>query len=431
MSGSRRSHRVMRSLPDSFFINLSFPHSNYEPTKVTTLLRIPSIPLPLHTQGTERRRIAKGLSTGITLPIVTAITTRRNPCQPTVPAAKPTVTTQPQPTKSDSSDTDSDTEDAKPLNAYQRPCHMGRKEDMERPLAENHSRSPATLATGMQQVPQAFSTITAKNVVSFVAEAMLELRLTQWYQAGQLRIDKLPLDEYFAELQQLVLDKNWAHDLQEEILNNRQEHRNFYDWKIEQQNKNAILSQPVPDRLYTKVEVDELLAKKQAMVNYWKGTALRQQALLVLLNIYACRVHQQLNAKESKETKKPNLKIAHEAAAKDKEDRCVAKQDHGKWLEEWRAQMQERDVENEKWKQNWTATVAKWKARAAAKAAGHKLKDWDLENPQPKRQSPEFCDLPKIDKPRLTAAIDDNEDCKVIDVGSVEDEDNSDSGDED
>ncbi|TFK16906.1 hypothetical protein FA15DRAFT_711301 [Coprinopsis marcescibilis] len=102
-------------------------------------------------------------------------------------------------------------------------------------------RSPATLATGMQQVPQAFSTITAKNVVSFVAEAMLELRLTQWYQAGQLRIDKLPLDEYFAELQQLVLDKNWAHDLQEEILNNRQEHRNFYDWKIEQQNKNAIL----------------------------------------------------------------------------------------------------------------------------------------------------------------------------------------------
>ena len=53
------------------------------------------------------------------------------------------------------------------------------------------------------------------EIVSFVAEAMLEPRLVAWYQAGQKRIDALTLDEYLAELSQLVLEKNWAHKIRD------------------------------------------------------------------------------------------------------------------------------------------------------------------------------------------------------------------------
>ena len=49
------------------------------------------------------------------------------------------------------------------------------------------------------------------EIVSFVAEAMLEPCLVAWYQAGQARIDTLTLNQYLEELAKLVLEKNWAH----------------------------------------------------------------------------------------------------------------------------------------------------------------------------------------------------------------------------
>ena len=54
-----------------------------------------------------------------------------------------------------------------------------------------------------------------KEIVSFVAEAMLEPRLIAWYQAGQARIDTLTLKEYLEELAKLVLEKNWAHKIRD------------------------------------------------------------------------------------------------------------------------------------------------------------------------------------------------------------------------
>lgn len=83
---------------------------------------------------------------------------------------------------------------------------------------------------------------TPAEIVSFVAEAMMEPRLVAWYQAGQRRIDTLTLNQYLEELAQLVLEKNWAHRIRDEIISSRQGNKLFIDWKIEIENLNAILT---------------------------------------------------------------------------------------------------------------------------------------------------------------------------------------------
>ena len=80
------------------------------------------------------------------------------------------------------------------------------------------------------------------EIVSFVAEAMLEPRLVAWYQAGQARIDALTLEKYLEELSNLVLEKNWAHKIRDTIISSKQGNRPFIDWKIEMENLNAILT---------------------------------------------------------------------------------------------------------------------------------------------------------------------------------------------
>ena len=84
------------------------------------------------------------------------------------------------------------------------------------------------------------------EIVSFVAEAMLEPRLIAWYQAGQVRIDALTLDQYLEELSKLVLEKNWAHKIRDTIISSKQGDRPFIDWKIEIENLNAILTTSSP-----------------------------------------------------------------------------------------------------------------------------------------------------------------------------------------
>ena len=59
---------------------------------------------------------------------------------------------------------------------------------------------------------------TDSEIVSYVAEGMFELCLVAWYQADQSQIDALTLDQYLAELAQLVLERNWAHNILETIL---------------------------------------------------------------------------------------------------------------------------------------------------------------------------------------------------------------------
>ena len=84
------------------------------------------------------------------------------------------------------------------------------------------------------------------EIVSFVAEAMLEPRLIAWYQAGQARIDELSLEKYLEELSNLVLEKNWAHKIRDTIISSKQGDRVFIDWKIEVENLNAILTTSSP-----------------------------------------------------------------------------------------------------------------------------------------------------------------------------------------
>ena len=49
---------------------------------------------------------------------------------------------------------------------------------------------------------------------------------------------------YLLELSQLVLERNWSHNILETILSSSQGNCIFIDWKIEIENLNAILTQP-------------------------------------------------------------------------------------------------------------------------------------------------------------------------------------------
>jgi RNase H-like domain found in reverse transcriptase/Reverse transcriptase (RNA-dependent DNA polymerase)/Integrase zinc binding domain len=102
---------------------------------------------------------------------------------------------------------------------------------------------------------------TDTEIVSYVAEGMFEPRLVAWYQADQSRIDGLTLDAYLLELSQLVLERNWAHDILETILSSSQGNRVFIDWKIEMENLNAILATSAPARALTK---DQLKVQLQS-----------------------------------------------------------------------------------------------------------------------------------------------------------------------
>jgi hypothetical protein len=102
---------------------------------------------------------------------------------------------------------------------------------------------------------------TDTEIVSYVAEGMFEPRLVAWYQADQSRIDGLTLDAYLLDLSQLVLERNWAHDILETILCSSQGNHIFIDWKIEMENLNAILATSAPAWALTK---DQLKVQLQS-----------------------------------------------------------------------------------------------------------------------------------------------------------------------
>ena len=93
------------------------------------------------------------------------------------------------------------------------------------------------------------------EIVSYIVEGMFEPRLIAWYQADQSRINGLTLDAYLLELSQLVLERNWAHDILKTILSSSQGNRIFIDWKIKMENLNAILATSAPTRALTKVQL--------------------------------------------------------------------------------------------------------------------------------------------------------------------------------
>ena len=93
---------------------------------------------------------------------------------------------------------------------------------------------------------------------------MFELCLVAWYQADQTRIDGLTLDAYLLELSQLVLEKNWAHNMLETILSSSQGNHIFIDWKIEIENLNVILATSAPTQALTK---DQLKVQLQSSLH--------------------------------------------------------------------------------------------------------------------------------------------------------------------
>jgi hypothetical protein len=58
---------------------------------------------------------------------------------------------------------------------------------------------------------------------------MFEPYLVAWYQADQIWIDALSLNQYLAELSILVLDKNWSHDILKTILSSSQGNQVFIE----------------------------------------------------------------------------------------------------------------------------------------------------------------------------------------------------------
>ena len=100
---------------------------------------------------------------------------------------------------------------------------------------------------------------TDTKIVSYVAEGMFEPRLVAWYQANQSRIDSLTLNAYLLELSQLVLERNWAHDILETILSSSQGNCVFIDWKIKMENLNMILVTSAPAWALTKDQLKDQL----------------------------------------------------------------------------------------------------------------------------------------------------------------------------
>jgi hypothetical protein len=105
---------------------------------------------------------------------------------------------------------------------------------------------------------------TPEEIVSLVAEGMMEPRLVAWYQADQKRIDGLTLAKYMEELAILVLEKDWDHKLRVQVLSSKQGKRPFMNWAIEMENLNAILLTSAPTRA---LSTDALKNQLEANLN--------------------------------------------------------------------------------------------------------------------------------------------------------------------
>ena len=79
--------------------------------------------------------------------------------------------------------------------------------------------------------------------------------LIVWYQADQTRIDGLTLNAYLLKLLQLVLKKNWAHDILKTILSSSQGNHIFINWKTKFENLNMILTTSALTQALTKVQL--------------------------------------------------------------------------------------------------------------------------------------------------------------------------------
>ena len=97
-----------------------------------------------------------------------------------------------------------------------------------------------------------FATVADDVIVSHVADAMVEPRLVSWYTGDRVRIDALKLDAYLKELAEYTLDRNWAHNIRQQILSSSQpDTTRFIDWKVDLENLNALLTTSSPKHALT------------------------------------------------------------------------------------------------------------------------------------------------------------------------------------
>ncbi|KAG6875053.1 hypothetical protein C0992_005377, partial [Termitomyces sp. T32_za158] len=89
------------------------------------------------------------------------------------------------------------------------------------------------------------------EIVSFVADGMLEPRFVAWYHTNRSRIDAMTLDEYLAEFQRFALPRNWQSKVRDSILASFQENMSFANWNVHIQNLNARLTNTASEHALT------------------------------------------------------------------------------------------------------------------------------------------------------------------------------------
>ncbi|KAG6860062.1 hypothetical protein C0995_016341, partial [Termitomyces sp. Mi166 len=79
------------------------------------------------------------------------------------------------------------------------------------------------------------------EIVTYVADGMLEPYFVAWYHTNQSRIDAMMLNGYLEEFQKFALPCNWQTKVRDTILSSYQEGASFADWVVVVQNLNACL----------------------------------------------------------------------------------------------------------------------------------------------------------------------------------------------
>ena len=154
------------------------------------------------------------------------------------------------------------------------------------------------------------------------------------------------------------------------------------------------------------------LKAKDSEAQYYKSHAAKLQSMMVLQRLYCQRVRRQLNTKEVKDSKKgkkggrilgdglPKLltsdefialvdkhEVAMEKAERAKQARKALRAQYEVELAEWELNEEGRKERNVALLQEFETMLTNWEnARKAAKGARAKLKDWDQQNPKPKKK---------------------------------------------
>ncbi|KDR85854.1 hypothetical protein GALMADRAFT_218923 [Galerina marginata CBS 339.88] len=190
----------------------------------------------------------------------------------------------------------------------------------------------------------------------------------------------------------------------------------------------------IPVKSAVEKRLQEALVAKTAEANFFRGRVIQLQSAMVLQRVYCGRIRRQLYAKErkaernGKKGRKDKIEgdglgrlltddaffevvVAHEAAIeaeqREKEARINNKARHEAEVAEWAENVKQRKVRNKERENQFETALQQWNAaKAVAKAARIKIKDWEVDHPKPKKRDPEYAPEPAIPKPKLKDIVD-------------------------